>query len=498
MKALVATINHILLVDLAAHTVQPVETGPGHYYGISWWENSEYPVLGHSFLRAENVLALEDPAAAEKGYLSFGPERSPSFLTTPHQVLCAPNGWVLAANTGRNRVTIYDRQNGMFKDLKTNSVNWDRMGDDLPGEHFNSVYIRDNRLFVLAHGWHKLSYVLEYAFPSCEFIAKHPVRHRCGLHNIWVDDAGSMISCHSASGALIEIKSGETLWRGPATYTRGLAVTSDLILVGDSEIAMHADRNNTQCGIWIINRNSLRTMDYIPLGPYGACHEIRVLDVPDEAHHGRIFRNIDWLEKRARELDAQAGARRDDLRRRRKQMLKSQQLLQHNEFDQRMHFIIGSTFANERGWLRPRDEYVYQKCVTAISKAVPASDCRLSLEYTFLPEYGLKEQHLSLIFGYQGSHDKNMLAVFLHYTEQQCCHLYLLKNTNGEWKSPEILIPRVFSQGRLEVARRGNQLHISCNESPVIEKTLAAHELEGDVGVRCQGSWFRNFSVVEI
>lgn len=501
MKALVATLNHILHVDLKTHAVNVLEMHRGDYYGISWWEGSEHPVLGHSVLRGENLYTIEDYASSEVGYLSFGPNKfSPAFLSNPHQILCASNGWIVTTNTGRNRVTIYDPSSGFYKDLRVNNILWDRMGvDNLCGEHFNSVFIKNNRLFVLAHGFHKYAYVLEYSFPDCELIEKHLIKHRTGLHNIWVDDAGNMITCHSASGELLEVKSNEVLWHGSAFYSRGLAVSSDLIILGDTQIAMREDRKHSQCGMWLIDRKLMKAIDYIALGPYGSCHDIRLLDVPDEAHHNIPFKNPEKLIFLDQEqVDSIPGNKDSEfLASRRKNKLNYLLNYTHQSFIAQFNFIIGNLDINE-GWLTPRNEQIHQRTVIAVMKRQPTHDYHLSLDYAFFDSPTLTEQHLSLITGYKGSGDKNMLAVFLHYTANKECYLYLIKNNDGVWEAPDLLFETALNrQGKLEIIRQGNELLITCNDTQS-RRIVDINDLEGEVGIRCQGSHFKNVTITEI
>lgn len=297
MKALVSTINHLLYVDLTSKAIKVVESHRPRYYGISWWGNSDYPVLSHSGIAGEDMKTFAEFVHSEQGYLSFGEKQSSTFLSCPHQILCAPNGWIIAANTGRNRVTVIDPVTEFYKELRVNDINWDRMGDvKLIGEHFNSVFIRNERLYVLAHGFDRQSYVLEYAFPACELISRHDIPSFSGLHNLWIDDRGRMVSCHSKAGELIDIKTGVTVWKGAGSYVRGLAVTTDSIIVGDSEQSGPQSGTISQCGLWLVDRKTMKTQDYLPLGMFGGCREVRILDVADEAHHGKRFNNLAWLE----------------------------------------------------------------------------------------------------------------------------------------------------------------------------------------------------------
>ncbi len=486
MKALVAVAGHILLVDLQTAAVQIVETKRGNYYGISWWADSDYPVLIHDPMRGESIEKVSDLYRTEQSYISVSNKLSPKFLTEPHQLVCAPNGWVIIADTGRNRIVLYNPTNDFYKTIKISDPEWDRLGPgDTRGDHVNSVYVKHGKLYALAHGFEKTAYLLEYSFPEGELLNKRAIKYRTGLHNLWLDDANRMFACHSAAGEIIELNTNEVIWRGSAFYSRGLSVTKDIIIVGDSERALRKDRDHLQSGLWIIDRKSLQTLDFIPLGSYGSLLEVRVLDEPDEAHHGIPFKDTELLLKR------------NYLHERRQEKLQSQKLLQDNNFINQIDFIIGFVEPGENGWLRSREDETYRSRMIAIAKKQPKYNYKLSIEYAFFASDIHDEQYFSLMTGYKGNHDNNMVAIFLHYTKEKACHLYLWKNENNTWKEAEVLLPVVENQGKLEVTRQGDKLLISCNGSKAVERNLETHELAGDVGFRCQGAHFRNFSVAE-
>jgi len=81
MKALVTTINHLLLVDLSLRTVNVIESNRTEYYGISWWENNPTLVLSHSGLNNDTTLDIDSYMHSEKGYLSFDQLQTPDFFT---------------------------------------------------------------------------------------------------------------------------------------------------------------------------------------------------------------------------------------------------------------------------------------------------------------------------------------------------------------------------------------------------------------------------------
>jgi hypothetical protein len=317
MKALVTTPQFLLFVDVDRRAVTPLETVNGEYYGISWFPGSRDIVTSHSGIDNRRLVGLEDYASSELGWIASAGWRTEPFLSQPHQLLCASDGRVVCTNTGRNCLTILDpRQPGQWQEARLSPPRWDRLSSgEQAGDHLNSVFERDGRLYVLAHGFQKGSFVATFAYPEMRLLAREPVPGRTGLHNVWVTRDGHRIGCHSDGGAVVDLATGEVLWEaGVPTYTRGLAASGDVVLVGDSEPDSRADRRHSTSGLWVLDRRNWRTMDYLCLGQFGVVHEIRLLDCPDDAHHGHPLADPDRLladdlwARRARERLAGSAA----------------------------------------------------------------------------------------------------------------------------------------------------------------------------------------------
>ncbi|MEO8400831.1 MAG: hypothetical protein ABI597_03405 [Gammaproteobacteria bacterium] len=491
MKALVATVNYLLLVDLQTGAVNIIESDRPEYYGISWWENSDSLVLSHSGLANDSLFDLESYVTSEKGYLSFDNKKTQCFLSQPHQIICAPNNWVIATNTGRNCVTLYDPSNDFYKDIRVNDIHWDRLGkENSCGEHFNSVYLKNNRLYVMAHRFKKTSHILEFSYPDCTLLERYETKQRSGLHNLWVDDSGNIIACHSEAGELIEVKSNETIWATGlfhnTRYSRGLAATTDIIIVGDSEVTTREGRKNSPSVLWIVDRKTLNAIDYMQLGSYGSVHEVRILDVADDAHHGKIFKGMANLEKKREE-------HQERLEQNRKQKLEYSREWQtnHHVFKDFTCILNGWT-AKKNGWVGPKNE----SFTLSTAKESLDDNFTISLNYFFPKSDILSSQHLGLIVGYRGIDDTNMIAIMLeHATGRNDATLSLMINEKGIWKSKGTLLTSVRKKGKLSVSRSGDQLTIICNRSLPIVKKFRLEELDGAVGVRCLGSLFKNLSV---
>ncbi|PIS02444.1 MAG: hypothetical protein COT85_05465 [Chlamydiae bacterium CG10_big_fil_rev_8_21_14_0_10_42_34] len=487
MKALVSTASHLLLVNLQTYEIQIIESLRGEYYGISWWKDHDFLVLGHSGVAHDTVHTLLDYATSEKGYLSLGSHRSPNILSAPHQIICAPNGWIVATNTGRNCITIYDPKTTFWKDIRINDQHWDRLGDhDYSGEHFNSVFIKNNYLYVLAHAFNKESYILEYLFPECTINNKYRIKNKNKLHNVWVDGSGNMFACNSHCSELIEVHSNKALWcTGSNTYTRGLSATKDVIVIGSTGNAPRSLRVNIQSDLWVIDRKTHKTLDFIPLGPFGGVHDVRILDIADEAHNNQPFKNIDALEKMATRVKDKGNPQYKTIC-----LEKNKLTLKSIPELQKLDPIFNQFIVDEDGWISPVDTNL----ALAVLKEEPSEGWQLSADYSFLKSKTLPQQHISLVFGYRGNHDDEMLAVLIEHFKR-FTHLSLWKNSKNCWKMSKTLKKYLPSEGKLTLERKDNLIYVFCNQSSLICLPFDQEELKGSIGIRSLGGKFKNLEL---
>lgn len=295
---LVATTNYLLLVNIDGKTTIPIENGRPEYYGITWDPRGDGIILSHSGLNNSDLIDISSYATSEVGYLSAGIVTTEPFLSAPHQILFGSDRRIIATNTGRNSITVYDPEMpGHFQEKRVSASRWDRLNlENTLGDHLNSVFQKDDMLFVVAHGHKHGSSIVTLSYPQLEIQNISPVAGRTGLHNIWISDDGQQLCCHSNIGGLIEVNANKVIWEsGSRIYTRGLAVARDFIVVGESQMTNRDQRRSSMSGLWVLDRQSFATLDHICLGPYGAVNEVRLLNVADLAHHGQPFTDVKSL-----------------------------------------------------------------------------------------------------------------------------------------------------------------------------------------------------------
>lgn len=276
MSLLVSTPMQIFLVDENSNNISIQRSGDGYYFGITHRKN--VVVLSHS-----------------GGYLQFFRKNSKPFFTEkhlyqPHQIEWSENK-ILVTNTGRNCISVFNENGMLEQDIYLNEIRWDDKNVNRKGNHFNSVHKYGENVYVVAHNYERPSEIWELSWPELRVIDVHKC-HAGWAHNIWVSDLGIVV-CDSKNNCLRNISTNEILWQSDEnkTLTRGLAVNDECIFVGYSSISERRERFWKSGGIFLVDRNSFKTIEKIPIPGSGDLYEIRILDKRDECHNGNILKS---------------------------------------------------------------------------------------------------------------------------------------------------------------------------------------------------------------
>ena len=103
----------------------------------------------------------------------------------------------------------------------------------------------------------------------------------------YVDD--TLYVCNSGKGELIRYRDGVSDVLRLGSFTRGLAVYGNYLIVGSSAIredAKHIDReilSNNKCGLFVVNRETFELEGEVDFGEYGIKEEIELKEVFDIA-----------------------------------------------------------------------------------------------------------------------------------------------------------------------------------------------------------------------
>lgn len=485
MKCLVTTARFLLLVDLETSQVAPLDGSQTDWYGVSWFRGDPALVIGQSDIDNNAVSSFAVMARSEQGYLIHGIRRTSRFLASPHQLTCASDRRVICSNTGRNCVTVVDlNRPGHFQEARLSKGRWDRWDAEIDsGDHINSVFQSGERLYAIAHRFRKGSLLAEFSYPALELVSTRPIGDLSGVHNIWIGEGGEALTCASHEGGLANAHDGSIVWSsGHSIYTRGLAVADEVIVVGESAYTQRVHRNYSESGLWLVDRQTMRSLDYIYLGPFGGVHEVRLIDVPDHAHHGHVFAGAGKLMTEAR----MGSLRAEKLRR-------SERAYRLLSFWNGYRNVLGGITVDADGWLAAEDGRV---CLIVPEDGNEAEV--LEFEFDMTAEPGAA--HVAVVLGYAGGHaDMEMTALLLQRFDGRVAALRLWRATGGEWKpDPEPLAVGLPMSGMIRVGQvpAGVTMSITGSETVVIASDVIGRP-SAPMGIRWSSLRIRPSALVD-
>lgn len=288
MKLLAADHTKVAYVNLDTGYSKVIHRGQGVYYGITWDDQKRLSLaVGNSL----HLLSLNDASKQVTGYIQRGKDRSAAVLSSPHQILWK-EGLLYVVDTGRNRLTVFDSNFNIVREVKATDADWDKFKGVQTGVHINSVSIDGNDLYILAHNADRSSYYNKYSISNYELIESKSLPSYMA-HNIVKID-GRLLICDSKGCSLIDGFTDEVLWTSThgGNLSRGLGVTATKIVVGKTPHEPVREKR-AQCsggaGIWILDRFTFEEIDYISIPALDHINELRILDVEDYAHTETIL-----------------------------------------------------------------------------------------------------------------------------------------------------------------------------------------------------------------
>jgi hypothetical protein len=447
----------------------------GTYFGISWLPGGSELILGHD--PGQPDVGYEDEAAIltkENSRLSIGQRYVEIALSSPHQITATPDGRILIANTARNALTVL-QPDGTFRHIWFDGYEWDRYSTDgEEGSHFNSVLWRDGVVYMLAHNHRRGSYALALDGETFEVQRRIDSEFR-GCHNLWVTD-DEIYTLASLSGELRAMITGEVIWSsGDATsMVRGLAVGKSHILVGDSDKVSRADRSFAGGGVYVIDRSTMKTVDFIDFGHNGGVCEIRILDEHDECHNVGPFAGEIAIDE--------PFTRSMMLTRRELKMVRA-----HNALDPNKWSIHEGSLNNIGGDFTVEPDYFG----LATLKDSNCDDGEITADICFEPTPRI--QQISIVARHNGPRDQNQYLAFFEYYDRYTMFKWLVNNPAG-WHT--LHAEHLGSQLRLNVRYRffGTR-HVIAVDGLVRLDREDPTFLTGSPGLRMRGGRIRHLAI---
>lgn len=241
-------------------------------YGISW--NQDYLFVA---LRPHGGLGFERIGVFDKQF-NFVKEivKDKMKFSDLHQILFY-DGKLWVCSPGRNQITIVDPDTGSYEIWLPNSDMETVVKDGRPPRdynHFNSIWIKGDRLYLVAHNFERPAEIWEFTYPQRELVKKTSVG-KCA-HNVFVD-----------GGKITTLNSKDNEY-----YKRGLARSKYYEFTGSSSYIENREerQKSLQGSVQVINRkDGLSVVEKeIPINK-GEVYEIRLLNEPDLAHNEIVW-----------------------------------------------------------------------------------------------------------------------------------------------------------------------------------------------------------------
>ena len=292
MKALVSAFYNTLLVDLETGEETLIDNNKKFYHGITWDEDQSL-YLTHTNLTPQIMGANHSPSQ-NIGYVSANLVK----MFEPFAALHDLNYWegrLFINNTGCNCLSILDGQGSCIHYYPSLNVQWDYFNGNKVGSHFNSTYIYDDKLYLLAHNFNNPSFLLEVEYPELVATKIHKFGEEVKwAHNIWATEDFLLVG-DGGEGFLYDNKTQSRVWTVEEDIkylVRGFAATKEHLYVGCSpNVPVRGERYSSQykCLIYKLDINTFKIVKRIELEQAKAINCIRLLDVKDECHNGIIM-----------------------------------------------------------------------------------------------------------------------------------------------------------------------------------------------------------------
>ena len=274
-EVLVATSRRLFRVDLETSRATVVDEGFGLYFGITWDSERVY-VAARWYPALMPTSAIERPRLLvfDSDLRLMERRRFPLETGGLHQIFFH-DGQLFCSCSREDSYAIgcEDRWSLWYP-----SPDPRHRGRDV--HHFNSVWIDDDRLFLLGHN-NGPSDIWEMTYPGRRLVRKYRIGHTA--HNVW-RERGALAVCNS-SGGTVETVDGSILCT-TGGFPRGAAIGTDCNVIGISSVANRSNRWLTSGKIHVYDK-AWQLRKEISLGFCGQVNDIRILG-EDAAHNSLL------------------------------------------------------------------------------------------------------------------------------------------------------------------------------------------------------------------
>jgi hypothetical protein len=289
MKLIFTSFKGVYVINTDRGNPHLIHTGLGMYYGLTWLGEKLYVAARHNYSDLSNNQNEKILVFNRK--LEFVGKLFPwdNARLGFHSILADPKTndlWITCP--GSNKVVLLDVTTGRRRDfwpfpkIKGREYN-----------HFNSLMIHGDNMLLNAHnGFIEPRGSVNSEILVCSRSKTPKVLDKIvfkGVRNshccFYVGD--ELCTCASDLGQIITQSGNALLPESLSGYTRGVVITKDRIVVGESQRAQRENRISADGWIHVYSRPDMAKVQTIHLPKIGQVAEIRALDTPDE-HHSQV------------------------------------------------------------------------------------------------------------------------------------------------------------------------------------------------------------------
>lgn len=269
-NVLVSTSCSFMIVNLYSGEYEVTESDNGVYYGITYSQNEIY-VAARKGYEEEREVQDGEIIMYDFNKQRIGKLKAPFPLRDIHQIQ-SYNSLLWVTCSFDNKVAIYDG-----KKWHEWFPNPDKKYDS---NHFNSIYFEGDYIYLVAHNIHRKSEVWKFFISQENYCngfnvsdIKFIEKTRLGTwsHNIWLTD-DDLYTCSSGE---LAIASKNKFFLKLGKFTRGLAVTDELIIVGLSELSERKQRCFSTSYIAVFDRK-WNLINGLIMPEQGVINELRI------------------------------------------------------------------------------------------------------------------------------------------------------------------------------------------------------------------------------
>lgn len=284
MKLIFTTYTGVYVLDTETRLINCIHKDHGMYYGLTWLGNKLYVAARNSV--SDYRLGNEKILIFNRNLKQIG-ELPQTFKNCGlHSILTSPDNKLWITASLKNKIICVDLITNSVYNIYPNPK-----AIDVDHNHFNALTWDNDKILINVHNHSRGSEIWICNPDPFDVIKKIAMPGSTHSHCCWKDN-DSYWTCASEESQIKNHHGDSLLPKKLVGYTRGLVLTKNRLIVGESERAVREKRATSGGLIHIYERGTMRHITTYRWPNIGQIAEIRALDAYDEHHWPDPFLDI--------------------------------------------------------------------------------------------------------------------------------------------------------------------------------------------------------------